>query len=116
MQMMNVVDKRVLPQANVMLSRRDSGDVNLPYDMERGLLLTSNPCNALKAQNWRRTIAGPVPCLSRLPLGALGYMPEAGQGALSQTGFDDIRAFDMLAGILTHLDSRSDYNMFFVTL
>jgi len=39
-------------------------------------------------------------------------MPEAVQGALSQTGFDDIWSFDMLAGILTHLDSRSDYNMF----
>jgi hypothetical protein len=42
-------------------------------------------------------------------------MPEAVQGALSQTGFDDIRSFDMLAGILTDLDSRSDYNMFFVS-
>jgi hypothetical protein len=49
MQMMDVVNKLLLPQANVMLSRRDSGDVNLPYDMERGLLLTSNPYNALKA-------------------------------------------------------------------
>ena len=49
MQMMDVINKLLRPQANVMLSRRDSGDVNLPYDMERGLLLTSNPYNALKA-------------------------------------------------------------------
>jgi hypothetical protein len=49
LQMMDVVNKLLLPQANVMLSRRDSGDVNLPYDMEQGLLLTSNPYNALKA-------------------------------------------------------------------
>jgi hypothetical protein len=49
MQMTDVVNKLLLPQANVMLSRRDSGDVNLPYDRERGLLLTSNPYNALKA-------------------------------------------------------------------
>ena len=49
MQMMDVINKLLRPQVNVMLSRRDSGDVNLPYDMERGLLLTSNPYNALKA-------------------------------------------------------------------
>ena len=38
LQMMDVVNKLLLPQANVMLSRRDSGGVNLPYEMEKGLL------------------------------------------------------------------------------
>lgn len=115
-QMMDVVNKLLLPQANVMLSRRDSGGVNLPYEMERGLLLTANPYKALKSnQSWQRKIAGPLPCISRQPLGPAGCMPETVQGNLTQAEFDDIRSFNMIAGILTHLDPSSNYNLFFVS-
>jgi predicted GNAT family acetyltransferase len=47
-------------------------------------------------------------------VGPLGCIPESSRGNLSQQDFDGIREWNMTAAIVSHVDPKSDYNVFFV--
>ena len=107
---MDVANKILLPQANVMMFRRDSGGFVLPFDLERGLPVQ---VNVDVPPTWIRT-PGPLPCISKGAPGPLGCMPPEIQGPLSPKVFNGIRINNILSNILSHVDPQSDYNVFFV--
>jgi hypothetical protein len=112
LQTIDVVNKLLLPQANVALYRRDSGAVYLPFKLDRGLPLSG--IDFTPPPGWFQTIPGPLPCFSSAPVGPLGCIPESSRGNLSQQDFDGIREWNMTAAIVSHVDPKSDYNVFFV--
>jgi hypothetical protein len=111
-QVMEVANKILQPQVNVKMWRRDSGGFSLPFDMARGVPTMEIDFTVPTA--WNRPTPGPLPCFASRPPGPLGCMPEETPGSLSARDFEGVRQWNMLANILSHVDPRSDYNIFFV--
>ena len=111
--MIEVANKLYLPQANIELVKRDSGPVRLPFNLERGLPISTPAFNA--PRSWFRHSPGPLPCIASREPGATGCLPEESQGRLSAGDFKAIRNYQIQCNVLSHVDPNSDYNMFFVS-
>jgi hypothetical protein len=105
------VANAILAQANVIMVKRDSGGVDLPFDLDQGVPTREQP--TLPA-GWIETGRTWPKCISKERPGAQGCVPPAAQGSLSGNDFRKIRNNNILSNILSHVDASSDYNIFFI--
>jgi hypothetical protein len=110
--MIDVANKIYLPQANIELSRRDSGPCRLPFDLPQGMPTYLKEFSA--PRTWLRNTPGPLPCIASRAPGQEGCLPEEVQGPLSMADFDVIRRYQIMCNLLSHVDRNSDYNIFIV--
>jgi hypothetical protein len=118
---MDVANRIMLPQTNVVMFRKDSGAVNVPFEIPRGMPADFPSFHA--PLNWDRPGPGMLLCTSSRPLGPEGCLPEDTQGPrpfiapgvqISEADFQALRSTQMLANIVNRINSTFDYNIFCV--
>ena len=108
-----ILNKLMLPQANVRIAPWYHRGIQLPFEMPTGVPTVIHPFH--RDPSWERNTTGPLSCVSSRPLGPFGYCvledrvipPMRGPADLEQ-----MRRTQMWINIAALVDPSMDYNMF----